>query len=786
MAGCCYIYSVKDIFSFKETFTLFSETPYSFLSLLLVHYYRIICKNPIDAYKNSSTKREEAGMKTPAQKRKEKKKSHIPFRLNFLFFIVFLLFASLILRLAYLQIIRADDYRAEVERTESTVITGSVPRGEIFDANLRRLVGNEARNTITYTRGQSTTAETMAEVAYNLAAFIDMPNVTEFENSDDSDLSERDLKDYFYATHNDLMEERIESYVEETGIDPDELSYGDQLELISEEEITDFTEREKTAAAIFTNMNSAYSLSTVNIKNEDVSQEEIARVSENLDLLPGVGTGTDWVRTYPEGDMMRSILGNVSTEEQGIPESERDSYLARGYSRNDRVGRSFIELQYEDVLRGSQSRSETETNSRGDIINQVEQYAGSKGDNLILTTDIEFQETVDQIARDSLAQREGLNDSIYIAALDPRNGDVLALSGQRVNSDGEIEDHTLGVLSQSFEMGSSVKGASVLAGYHYDVIDTNDNVFTDQPMSFQGSQSISSVFNRSGSVAVNDITALERSSNVYMARLAMSMGGVEYYNNNMSLPLDTQQVLTMQRDFFNQFGLGTNTGIDLPSESTGQIGSAQEPGNALFFSFGQFDTYTTLQLAQYVSTIANDGVRIAPRLVSEIRGTDPDTGGVGALKTEIEPKIMNTVDVSEEEMNRVQQGFYQVVNGSQGTARNHLGDAPYSNAGKTGTAQAQYWGEDESLRGTAVTNITYVGYAPYENPEIAVAVVVPYLPQTNRSNQENMRAARRVFDAYFEVGEFEPSEDQNTGDEETIEELEGQNEEAEEENEEND
>lgn len=723
-------------------------------------------------------------MKRPAPKRKEKKKSHIPFRLNFLFFVVFLLFASLILRLAYLQIIRADDYRAEVERTESTVITGSVPRGEVFDANLRRLVGNEARNTITYTRGQRTRASTMAEIAYNLAAFIDMPNTTELENPDDNDLSERDLKDYFYANNNDLMEERLEEHLAEHDIDADDMSYNDQLELVTEEDIADFSEQEKTAAAIFTNMNSAYSLSTVNIKNEDVTQEEIARVSENLDLLPGVGTGTDWVRTYPEGDMLRSVLGNVSSEEQGIPEAERDAYLARGYSRNDRVGRSFIERQYEDVLRGSQSRSETETNSRGDIINQVELYSGSKGDNLILTMDIEFQETVDEIARDSLSRREGLNDSIYIVAMDPRNGDVLAMSGQRINSDGEMEDHTLGVLSQSYNMGSSVKGATVLAGYHYDVLDSGNNTITDQPLQFQGSQNMSSVFNRSGSIAMNDITALERSSNVYMARLAMRMGGIWDYSNNMGLPLDQHEVLGMQRDFFQQFGLGTETGIDLPSEATGQVGNPDNPGDALFFSFGQFDTYTTLQLAQYVSTIANGGTRIAPRLVSEIRGTDPETGGVGPLKTEIEPKIMNTVDVPQDAMERVQQGFYQAVNGSQGTARGHLADAPYSNAGKTGTAEARYW-DDELGRTTAdVINTTYVGYAPYEDPEIAVAVVVPNLPLT-RSNQENLAAARRVFDAYFEVGEFEPSES-NTGDEETIDDLETQNEEIEEELEEED
>lgn len=718
-------------------------------------------------------------MKRAINKRKEKKKSHIPFRLNFLFFIVFLLFASLILRLGYLQIIRGNDYRAEVERTENTTITSGVPRGEIFDENLRRLVGNEARNTITYTRGQGTRAETMAEIAYDLAEFIELPNTTELENQEDSDLSERDLRDYFYAANTELMEERLETFFAENDVSANDVSYSDELELITQEDLIDFSERERTATAIFTNMNSAYALSTVNVKNENVTQEEIARVSEHLDSLPGVGTGTDWVRTYPEGDMLRSVLGRVSSEEEGIPESQRDTYLAKGYSRNDRVGRTFIEQQYEDVLRGSQSRSETETNSRGDIINQVEQYAGSKGDNLILTFDIEFQETIEQIAIDALADRTGYSDSVYIAAMDPRNGDVLGMTGKRINSNGEIEDDALGVISQSFNMGSSIKGATVLSAYMDGVLDASNNVMVDQPLNFRETPTISSVFNRGGSISMNDITALERSSNVYMARLAMRMGGVWNYNPNSSLPIDYNELLNTQREYFHQFGLGANTGIDLPNESTGYVGQPTTPGEGLYFAFGQFDTYTPLQLLQYSATIANGGRRMAPRLVSEIRGTDPETGGVGALQTEIEPRIMNTINVEEDIMDRVQQGFYQAVNGSQGTARSYFTGTDYTSAGKTGTAQAFLSDPAQDLF-EEVLNVTYVGYAPYDDPEIAIAVVVPHLNRGSSSGQ-NVRAGRRVMDAYFQEGEFANDGGQEAGDEESIEELENQNEEAEEE-----
>ncbi|MGO1589127.1 MAG: peptidoglycan D,D-transpeptidase FtsI family protein [Alkalibacterium gilvum] len=695
-------------------------------------------------------------MKVAKKKKNNKKKSHIPFRLNLLFFIVFLLFSTLILRLAYLQIVRAEEYKAEVERTEQTTITGSVPRGEIFDANLNKLVGNEARHTITYTRGSNVPAAQMASVAYELAEYIDMPHTTSFEVDRQFDLSERDLKDFFIARNQEEVRDRLNDDEQKLS---GSKSYSAMLEKVEESEILSYEERELDAAIIFKKMNAAYSLSTVNIKNQDVTESEIARVSENLDKFPGVDTGTDWARYYPEGDMLSSILGVVTSEDQGVPESELKTYLAKGYSRNDRVGKSYLESEYETVLSGTKSRIETETNTNGDIINQIQQYSGQKGDNLILTMDIDFQETVEEIAIDSLDQRQGLNNSIYIAAMDPSNGDVLAMTGKEIDK-GEVKDITYGVFNHNFNMGSSIKGATVLSAYMDGVLNSSNNVIVDQPLNIKDSNSISSVFNRYGAEPVNDIMALEVSSNVYMARLAMRMGGVYDYSKNMSLNISGQKLLDKQREYFHQFGLGVATGIDLPSESTGLEGAASVPGG-LFFSFGQYDTYTPLQLLQYASTIANGGTRIAPRLVSEIRDTNTETGSVGSLKTEIPTKILNTVNVSEEAMERVQEGFYRAVNGSRGTARSYFAGTSYMSAGKTGTAEAFYWDDEKKEITESVINITYVGYAPHDDPEIAVAVVVPNLPTTGRTNRENTKAARRVLDAYFKEGEFKvdsPSE----------------------------
>lgn len=677
------------------------------------------------------------------QKKQSKSKSHIPLRLNILFAGVFACFAMLILRLGYLQIVSGEEFEAEVARTETTLATGNVPRGEIYDANHRKLVGNTAVQTITYTRGQGVASEDMAKIAVDLASFIDMPHKVRVGDEKEFDITPRDLQDFWLVLNEEKLNERLtEKEKEQSGPE----FYQTQISKVTDEDIAGLSDIEKEAAAIFKKMNGAYALTTINIKNDGVTDKEIALVSENLHMLPGVDTGTDWVRNYPQEGMLKSILGEVSSEEKGVPESQLSTYLAKGYARNDRVGNSQLEKEYEPVLSGSKSKSETQTNNSGDIIETIEQYAGEKGDNLVLTIDMDFQKVVEKIATESLSEREGYNDRIFISASDPQTGEILALVGKSYNSKtGKIEDVSLGNINQTYSMGSAVKGATILAGYMDGALTYENNVFVDAPLKLRGTPSISSVFNRSGSVAVNDIKALEVSSNVYMAKLVLRMGGQDNVVQNGSVSINAAQTIDKLREYFNQFGLGVETGIDLPGESTGYMGNTPKGGLAMYFGFGQYDTYTPIQLLQYVSTIANGGNRIALRLVDEIWSTGED-GQLGAIETQLEPQILNTVNVDPKAMERVQQGFYQVVHGANGSARSRFVGAEYEAAGKTGTAEAFY-------EGKSVTNKTFVGYAPYDDPEIAISIVVPYLPNDN-TNYENTIVARKVLDAYFKVGEF--------------------------------
>ncbi len=668
-----------------------------------------------------------------------KKKSHVPFRLNLLFFIVFALFSAVIFRLGFLQIIRGDEFEAIVKRTETTLVTESVPRGLIYDSDGAVLVGNEPQHAITYTRGANTTAEDMAAVASVLGGLISV---------DSESLTERDLKDYWIAVHNEEMLDRL---TDDEKLLPGSELYELELGKITPEEVN-FSEEERQVAAIFKSMNSAYALSTTTIKNKEVTDEELARVSENLTKLSGVDVATDWVRIYPEGDLLSSILGSVTSEKTGLPSDQAAAYLAKGYARNDRVGNSYLEQQYEPVLSGTKSQWETVTDQSGEVVTREETYDGKKGDNLVLTIDIDFQKEIEQIATDFLKSNvDSYNDRVYIVASDPNTGEILGMTGKQRTTSNEITDDALGVINSSYGMGSVVKGATVLTGYMSGVISLDNNVLVDEPLQFQGSQLKKSVFNPTigNQVAISDIEALTRSSNIYMIKLAMLMGGQSSYEAGGTLNI-SPNLIDELRSYFSQFGLGVKTGIDLPNEGSGLRGFSEGAANVVDESFGQYDLYTTLQLSQYVNTIANGGTRYAPKLVSEIRGTDA-TGGLGAVETTLDTKVMNQVTVDPAALKRVQQGFYQVTHSTNGTAYSTFGKDTNNVAAKTGTAEAFYDGNNENLKGKSVFNSTFVGYAPFDNPKIAVTVVVPYL-STDIGRATPL--SKKVFDAYFNTGDY--------------------------------
>ncbi|MGD6889266.1 peptidoglycan D,D-transpeptidase FtsI family protein [Bacillus mobilis] len=687
------------------------------------------------------------------KQKQQKKKTHVPFRLNVLFFCVFLLFSAVIVRLGYVQIVRGEEYKNEVERKENSTISNPVPRGKIFDRYGRAVVDNAAVRTITFTKMKGSTAEARLETAEKLADLIEVPT---------DKLTDRDKKDYWLAMHKEEAKEKITNKdrqeLKDKKIDDKELDER-QRSRVTEEEVNQLSAKDLEVLAIKSKMDGGYAMTPQVIK-KDATEKEYAIISENLAALPGVDTNVDWDRKYIYDDLFRSVLGGVSTSDEGLPRERLDYYLVRDYNRNDRVGKSYLEQQYEDSLHGNKAEVRNITDKNGNILETINVSKGQSGNNLNLTIDMELQKRVEEIITKNLLKYKGgqpLLDRAFVVMMNPKNGEVLSMAGkQLVNENGEtkVQDFALGTMTSSYPMGSTVKGATVLTGYQTGAIQPG-SVQLDEPIVLKGTPKKSS-WKTMG--YINDLTALKMSSNVYMFKTAMNLAGVQYVRGGtLDIP---QKAFDTMRYYFGQFGLGVKTGIDLPNESAGQTGKGIQPGFLLDLSIGQYDTYTPLQLAQYVSTIANGGYRMQPQVVKEIRQPAVKPDEVGKVVHSMEPKVLNRVDMPESQIKRVQEGFRQVFNDSGGTAAKYFAGAPYKAAGKTGTAQTVYGGDKEIGRNAKnerveTYNLTLVGYAPLEDPEVAFSVVVPWVDDKSGINGY---ISRDIMDAYFDLKKVENGE----------------------------
>ena len=226
-----------------------------------------------------------------------------------------------------------------------------------------------------------------------------------------------------------------------------------------------------------------------------------------------------------------------------------------------------------------------------------------------------------------------------------------------------------------------------------------------------------------------------------MVQTALGIMGQTYQPNMIVATSQLETAMGKLRSTFGEYGLGASTGIDLPDESTGFIPKEFDLANYLNNAFGQFDNYTPMQLAQYVATIANNGVRLAPHIVEGVYGNN-DQGGLGSLVQETATKELNKVNISESDMAILQQGFYQVSHGTSAltTGRAFSNGAAVSISGKTGTAESYVNGGQNS------DNTNAVAYAPTDNPQIAVAVVFPH--NTNLTNGVGPSIARDIINLY--------------------------------------
>jgi cell division protein FtsI/penicillin-binding protein 2 len=663
------------------------------------------------------------------------KAASLPFRINIIFIVVGILFVALLTQLAYLQVMYGSKFKAEVNRSDTSVVNGNVQRGMLFDSTGHVLVGNSAHQAIIYTKGVNVLASDMYKTANKLAQYVTVST---------GSLTHRQLADYYLSDQSNLA--KVEKSI--PGISNYSLDekYNKAVDKVEKYPASSFSAATKNAATIFAKMSGAYQLSTVNIKDDHVSTKEVAMVGEHLADMPGVNVGTSWSRNYPNGRAIQGITGTVSNEKTGLPSDRVNELLAEGYSRNDSVGQSYLERQYEPVLRGTKSQTQIVLNSDNQIKKEIKKYGGQKGDNLQLTINAKFQKQLQSLVHSAESGAGGNSTGTYAVVMNPNNGAIIGMAGvDRNPKTSKITDNILGTINSSIVMGSVVKGAMVSGALMDHVITPTNSTLTDQPITTGGVKK-SSWFNHNGhaNISVDASDALQVSSNSYMMQLAMKEGHFNYVEGG-ALTMKPGVFNTM-RGYFNQFGLGVKTGIDIPGESTGLQGKSgySHIGSALDLSFGNYDAYTTMQVAQYMSTIANGGYRIEPHVVQAIRGTSKD-GKLGTVKATVMPTVLNHIDMTKAERNVVKTGLYRVVHGTNTyKTGGELDTIKPEISAKTGTAQTFY-------NGNETVTLSLASYAPSSHPQVVVALAMPNLGVNAESN--NMQLAKRIYSAYWKTVE---------------------------------
>lgn len=630
-------------------------------------------------------------------------------RIKVTILVVAILFSFIGARLVQLQIFKNDEYENKLEVAMAAKQTFASPRGTIYDSKGNILVESVSSLTISYYPISNITSKKEWEMAKNLVDELGLKTKS---------ITERQLKDMYMLYKREIEDDHLESLLTKKDLNKinaitDKVEQANKKEELirSHINVDKFDDRQKAIYEVRMNMKYGQS-NQYKVIAEDVTTKQFSYLSENNSRFPGFKCTFDWKRVIrDEAKDITGILGTVSTNKQGVPREDQLTYLGKGYFLNDRVGISGIEKQYEDYLTGQKKQYNIKTDEYGNTYME-ESEPGKSGYDLELTLDIEFQQKVDDILRRKL--EAGKNnpyrkyfDQVFFVAMNPSNGDVYAMSGMAKDTKGNVVPYPAGAYQSQSRVGSAVKIATVYMGMNEGVVTPNE-IIMDAPIKLKGTAPKSSYSNHG---LINDIKALAVSSNVYMWHIAMRLAGTNYVEDG---PLYVKDgTFELMRSYYNMFGLGVKTGIDLPDESVGSIGSDLEDGNILDFVIGQYDTYTAIQLAQYCSVIANGGKRVQPHLLNKVT----EVNNRDSVVYEYTTKILNTLlDDNKEFLDRAVQGMKGCI------TEGYCGRLDEEWASKTGTAENEVYIDGV---GYNTTNATQIAFKKKDGKEVVFSCVAP-------------------------------------------------------------
>ncbi len=470
----------------------------------------------------------------------------------------------------------------------------------------------------------------------------------------------------------------------------------------------------------------------------ELSEEQIARIAVNQFRLPGVEVAAQLVRHYPQGAHFAHSVGYVGR----INEAELKKVDPVNYSGTHHIGKTGVEKFYEDQLHGQVGYEEVETNARGRVLRVLKRTDPIPGKDLTLTLDLDLQEA----AEEALAGRRGA-----IVALQPATGEVLAMvsqpsfnpnlfvTGISFKDYGELRDSIdrplfNRVLRGLYPPGSTIKPMMAVAGLDAGVITPKTKVFDPGYFQLPNVKHKYRNWNRGGDGSVDLELAIARSNDTYFYDMAHKLG------------------VDRMHDYMTRFGIGQRVSLDMFEEAAGLMPSrewkraryrqAWYPGETVILGIGQgYMQATPLQLAQATALMATRGKWIRPHLARRIEGDLP-----------VDPEPLPDIELQDSRYwDYAVNGMEQVMHGRRGTARKVGDTSLYRIAGKSGTAQVVAIRQGERYDSEALAerhrdHALFVAFAPVENPQIAVAVMVE-----NGESGSGVAApvAKQVMDAWL-------------------------------------
>ena len=679
-------------------------------------------------------------------RKKAKKNVNINFRFNILTVIIYIVGITLIAQLFSLQIVNGAEYREQSNTRLTRESTLEAARGTIVDQAGTLLVTSKMEFSLEMYKSKVDTP------ALN-QAILNMIQVLEKYGCSYSDTFPIKIDPFEFTISDEILKNWKETNKLDGNVSAEQAFYKfkDKYEI----ENNDIQEARKIMGIRYLLSQKGYSSTRAVQISSSIPREAVAEFSESSDKFAGINVVVKPIREYTSGNLASHILGYASM----ISPEEYEERKAT-YSQNDLIGKTGIEYVFEEYLKGKNGVKQIDMAVDGTTTAEYISQEAIAGADIVLTIDAKLQEVteralsanIQKIASGGFGQAFNTQSGACVV-MNVRTGEILAMAscpdytpsdfvgGISNENWAKYRDNPAKPLvnkatQNSYSPGSTFKMVTAIAGLESGTINTKTRVNdTGTYTKYRDYQP--KCWNRSGHGYMNVTSAIEQSCNYFFYDTADKMG------------IDTLA------KYAKYFGLGSKTGIELQSETPGVLASKEtrpvihpddsywNPGFTLQAAIGQNDNeFSPVQMARYISMIANGGNPVDVTIVKTIRKSD----GTEATKEEIEQFVnkklglnqeaqQDDIQLSQTNLNAVLEGMRSVTSDSGGTAYSVFRNFNITVGGKTGSAEAP----------NNQTHAWFVGFAPFENPEIAIVTVV----ENGGHGNYTAEVARDIMAEYF-------------------------------------